>query len=91
MPCQGSLMCYEQQQKCFELLCKKKSNFAYCTVSLHFITVEYRETKKLKKVFERALRTVYNDFTSMYQNVLKRANQKMLYEEREDNIFKILL
>ena len=69
-----------------------KSNFAYCTVTFHYCGVQ--SDKKLEKIYERALRTVYNDFTSMYQNVLKRANKKMLYEEREDivveTVYKII-
>jgi len=65
-----------------------KSNFAYCTLVFHFCGVN--NDKKLEKMFERALRTVYNDYSCPYHELLKRSNSKLLYEEREDLVIELV-
>ena len=47
------------------------SNFNYCPLSWHFCSE--RNTKKLEKLQERALRFVYDDHTSTYDDLLDRA------------------
>ena len=47
------------------------SNFNYCPLVGHFCGK--RNTSKIEKLQERALRFVFNDFTSSYENMLKKA------------------
>jgi hypothetical protein len=47
------------------------SNFNFCPLAWHFCTD--KNSKKLEKVQERALRFVYNDYTSSYINLLEKA------------------
>ena len=47
------------------------SNFNYCPLVWHFCGK--RNTSKIEKLQERALRFVFNDFTSSYENMLKKA------------------
>ena len=47
------------------------SNFNYCPLSWHFCTE--RNTTKLEKLQERALRFVYDDYVSSYDDLLDRA------------------
>ena len=45
------------------------SNFNFCPLAWHFCTD--KNSKKLEKVQERALRFVYDDYTSSYINLLE--------------------
>ncbi len=56
------------------------SNFNYCPLVWHFCSIE--NTRKLEKIQERALRFVYNDFTSTYSELLSRGDFDMLYLKR---------
>jgi hypothetical protein len=47
------------------------SNFNFCPLAWNFCTV--KNSKKLEKVQERALRFVYDDYTSSYINLLEKA------------------
>ena len=47
------------------------SNFNYCPLVWHLCGK--RNTSKIEKLQERALRFVFNDFTSYYENMLKKA------------------
>ena len=47
------------------------SNFNYCPLVWHFCGK--RNTSKIEKLQEWALRFVFNDFTSSYENMLKKA------------------
>jgi hypothetical protein len=49
------------------------SNFNFCPLAWHFCTD--KNSKKLEKVQERALRFVYDDYTSSYINLLEKALQ----------------
>jgi hypothetical protein len=49
------------------------SNFSFCPLAWHFCTD--KNSKKLEKVQERALRFVYNDYISSYINLLEKALQ----------------
>ena len=46
------------------------SNFNFCPLAWHFCTD--KNSKKLEKVQERALRFVYDDYTSSYINLLEK-------------------
>ena len=48
------------------------SKFNYCPLAWHFRTE--RNSKKLEKIQERALRFVYDDFNSTYEELLNKAN-----------------
>ena len=61
--------------RCFIL-----SNFNYCPLVWHFCGIE--DTKKMERIQERALRFVYSDFTSTYDQLLKKGNHNMLYIHR---------
>jgi hypothetical protein len=47
------------------------SNFNYCPVTWHFCSE--KNTKKLKKIQERALRFIYEDYENTYENLLKKS------------------
>ena len=47
------------------------SNFNFCPLAWHFCTD--KNSKKIEKVQERALRFVYDDYTSSYINLLEKA------------------
>ena len=47
------------------------SNFNYCPLVWHFCGGS--NTKKLEKILERALRFIYNDSDSSYENLLEKA------------------
>ena len=49
-----------------------RANFSYCPVS--WIFCGKRNSKKLEKLQERALRLVYNDYTNSYSELLSKAN-----------------
>ena len=46
------------------------SNFNFCPLSWHFCSVA--NTKKIEKIQERALRYVYCDYTSSYDELLEK-------------------
>lgn len=47
------------------------SNLSYCPLTWHFCNE--RNTKKIEKLQERALRFIYNDNTSTYHSLLERS------------------
>ena len=53
-----------------------KSNFNYCPLVWHFCSKG--STAKMEKLQYRALRLVFNDFTSSYEALLERANMPTL-------------
>ena len=65
--------------RCFIL-----SHFNYCALAWHFC--EITKTKKLEKVQCRALQFVFQDFSSTYQALLKRAGLPTLKRAREKMI-----
>ena len=48
-----------------------QSNFNYCPLIWHFCSKA--NTEKLEKLQHRALRIVFNDYTSSYENLLKKS------------------
>lgn len=60
--------------------CYIMSNFSYCPLVWHFCSIN--KSKIMEKIQERALRFVYNDHASPYEELLKRGNHKMLYINR---------
>ena len=44
------------------------SNFNFCPLSWHFCSEA--NTNKIEKIQERALRFIYNDYNSTYENLL---------------------
>ena len=56
------------------------SNFNYCRLAWHFCSES--NSKKLEKIQERALRFVYDDFKSTYEELLNRANIPCLHIKR---------
>ncbi len=57
------------------------SNFNFCPLAWHFCTE--KNSKKLEKVQERALRFVYEDFTSTYEKLLEKAKIPSLHIRRQ--------
>ncbi|SMN17588.1 hypothetical protein CRYPA_887 [uncultured Candidatus Thioglobus sp.] len=47
------------------------SNFNYCPVTWHFCSE--KNTKKIEKIQERALRFIYEDYENTYENLLKKS------------------
>jgi hypothetical protein len=43
------------------------SNFNYCPVTWHFCSE--KNTKKIEKIQERALRFIYEDYENTYENL----------------------
>jgi hypothetical protein len=56
------------------------SNFNFCPLAWHFFT--NKNSKKLEKVQERALRFVYEDYNSSYEELLQKANVPSLQIRR---------
>ena len=52
------------------------SNFNFCPLAWHFCTE--KNFKKIEKAQERALRFVYEDYNSSYDNLLKKAKMPSL-------------
>jgi hypothetical protein len=46
------------------------SNFNYCSVTWHFCSE--KNTKKMEKIQERALRFIYNDYVLNYEELLEK-------------------
>ena len=68
------------------------SNFIFCPLAWHFCTEG--NTKKMENIQDRALRFVYDDFTSSYEELLNKINLPTLYIRRMRTVaietFKIL-
>ena len=68
------------------------SNFNYCPLSWHF--TNETNTKKIEKIQERALRFIYEDHASSYEQLLKKSGLPSLKVRRLRSIatetFKIL-
>jgi hypothetical protein len=60
------------------------SNFNYCPVVWHFCGVV--NSRKLEGIQKRALRFVYNDYLSSYEDLLQNANMNTLYLSRLKSI-----
>ena len=60
--------------------CFIMSNFSYCPLIWHFCGIE--QSKMMEKIQKRALRFVYNNFTSSYEELLKMGNHTTLYISR---------
>ena len=56
------------------------SNFNFCPLSWHFCSVA--NTKKIEKIQERALRFVYYDYISSYDELLDKAKMPTLHIRR---------
>ena len=56
------------------------SNFNYCPLAWHFCSKS--NSKKLEKIQERALRFVYDDFESTYEDLLDKSNIPSLHIKR---------
>ena len=56
------------------------SNFNFCPLSWHFCSK--RNTERIERVQERALRFVYDDYSSRYEALLKRAGLPTLHVRR---------
>ena len=57
------------------------SNFNYCPLIWHFYSQS--STKKLEKIQERALRFIYNDYSSTHHDLLKTANTEHLHVKKD--------
>jgi len=53
------------------------SNFNYCSLAWHICGV--MNTRKVEKLQKRALRIVYNDYTSSYEMLLQKSKSSSLY------------
>ena len=56
------------------------SNFNYCPIIWHFCGVS--NSRKLESIQKRALRFVFNDYTSTYATLLEKADMNTLYLTR---------
>ena len=56
------------------------SNFNFCPLTWHFCSKN--NTSKIEKIQERALRFVYEDYTSSYDELLTKANLPALHVRR---------
>ena len=61
-----------------------RSNFNFCPIIWHFCS--QTNTEKLEKMQYRALRIVYNDFQSSYEDLLHRVNTTTLHLGRMQSI-----
>ena len=57
-----------------------ESNFNYCPLIWHFCS--QTNTKKLEKIQERALRFIYNNYSSTHNDLLKTAGTQYLHVKR---------
>ena len=68
------------------------SNFNYCPVTWHFCSE--KNTKKMEKIQERALRFIYNDYVLNYEELLEKSKMPSLKVRRLRSIaietFKII-
>ena len=56
------------------------SNFNYCPLVWHFTSM--RSTNKIESIQKRALRLLYNDYTSTYDSLLAKANKPSMEIKR---------
>ena len=56
------------------------SNLSYCCLVYHHCSI--KDARKLEKLFKRALRTTYLDFSSSYKELLGNAGRPSLYVSR---------
>ena len=56
------------------------SNFNYCPLVWHFTSM--RSTNKIESIQKRALRLLYNDYTSTYDSLLAKANKPSMELKR---------
>ena len=81
------------------LSCKTKildafimSNFNYCSISYHHCKI--KDARRLENLLKLALRFVYLDFESSYNELLRKAQRNSLYVNRQKTmllgVFKIL-
>lgn len=54
--------------------------FNFCPIVWHFCSL--KDSQKIEKVQHRALKFVFNDFTSSYSELRERANRPLMYVER---------
>ena len=59
------------------------SNFSFCPLTWHFCSDG--RTKKMEKVQERALRFVYEDFSSSYDDLLQKKLVYQVYTSKNEN------
>ena len=64
------------------------SHFEYCAVVWHFCS--RNKMRKIEKIQKQALRYVFNDYTSSYLDLLKKADRTLLYVERLRSILKVV-
>ena len=68
------------------------SNFKYCPVTWHFCSE--KNTKKMEKIQERALRFIYDDYVLNYEELLEKSKMSSLKVRRLRSIaietFKII-
>ncbi len=62
--------------------------FEYCAVVWHFCSREKK--KKLERIQKQALRYVFNDFNSSYEQLLSRSNRNTIYVQRLRSILSIV-
>jgi hypothetical protein len=63
------------------------SNFNYCPVTWHFYSE--KNTKKMEKIQERALKFIYNDYVLNYEELLEKSKMPSLKVRRLKSIIKI--
>ncbi len=63
------------------------SHFNVCPLVWHFCGV--KDLKKIEKIQHRALRYVYNDFTSSYASLRGRANRPLMYIRLKQMIIEV--
>lgn len=64
------------------------SHFEYCATVWHFCSRE--KMRKIEKIQKQALRHVFNDYTSSYADLLKRADRTLMYVQRLRSILKLV-
>ncbi len=72
--------CLEYDSKICVLKAFVLSFYNYCPVVWHFVGME--DTKKIEKVQYRALKFVFNDFTSPYSTLREQSGLPLLYIQR---------
>ena len=57
------------------------SNFNYCPLTWHFCGE--KNTKKIEKIQERALRFIYRDYDSSYESLLLKSGSTKIFYGRQ--------
>jgi len=85
--CSRQISAMGRLSKALDVKCKQKildafvlSNFNYCNAIYHFCST--RDSRKIEKLLGRALRYVYIDFESNYNELLKKSKKSSLYVNR---------